>query len=64
MMSSRLTNSGASERERKKSLGIVRMADADVAVGVHHLLVAQDAVGDDEIFENDVEIAHGWMTRG
>jgi hypothetical protein len=44
-------------------LGIFGIADADVAVGVHHLLARKDAVGDDEIFEEDVEVAHGVMTR-
>jgi hypothetical protein len=35
-----------------------------VAVSVHHLLAREDAIGDDEVLNDGVEIAHGWLTRG
>jgi hypothetical protein len=45
-------------------LRIVGMAHADMAVRVHHFLSRQDAIGDDEVLNDGVEIAHGWLTRG
>jgi hypothetical protein len=45
-------------------LRIVGMANADMAICVHHLLSRQDAIGDDEVLNEGVEIAHGWLTRG
>ncbi len=57
-MSSFSISSGASEREMKKLLRIVRMADADVAVGVDHVLLGEDAVGDDEVLDEGVEVGH------
>ena len=44
------------ERARdEEALRIVGMADADVAVGVDHVLLGEDAVGDDEVLD-DVSI--------
>ena len=34
------------------------MADADMAVGVHHLLAREDAIGDNEVLEEAIEAAH------
>jgi hypothetical protein len=34
-----------------------------MAVGIHHILTREDAVGDDEILDDGVEIAHGSMAR-
>ena len=39
--------------------GVVRMAHADMAVGVDHLLPGEDPVGDDEVLHQGVESAHG-----
>jgi hypothetical protein len=35
------------------------MTDADMAIGIDHLLPGEDAVGDHEILDKAVEIAHG-----
>ena len=48
---------------QKEMLRVVRVADADMTVGIHHLLAREDAVGDDEILDDGVEIAHGSMAR-
>ena len=43
------------ERAREEEvLRLVGMADADMAIGVDHVLLGQDAVGDDEIVEESV----------
>ena len=55
-MSSFSISSGASEREMKKRLRIVGMAHADMAVGVDHVLLGEDAVGDHEVFDDGIEI--------
>jgi hypothetical protein len=34
-----------------------------MAVGVDHVLLGEDAVGDDEVRDDGVEVAHGSMTR-
>ena len=44
-------------------LRIVGMTDADVAVGVDHLFFGEDAVGDHEVLDDGVDIAHVSMTR-
>ena len=38
------------------ALRVVRMAHADVAVGVDHVLLGEDAVGDHEVLDERVEI--------
>ena len=49
-----------SERPRKEEmLRIGGIANADMAVGIDHILFRQDAVGDDEILNDGVEIGHG-----
>ena len=30
----------------------------------HFFLSREDAIGDDEVLNDGVEIAHGWLTRG
>ena len=35
-----------------------------MAVGVHHVLAREDAVGDDEILDDGVEVAHGFNGPG
>src|SRR5262249_5803126 len=42
----------------EEALGIVGMAHADVAVGIDHVLLGEDAVGDDEVLDEVVEIGH------
>ena len=51
-----LGRDGAGE---EKMLWIVGMANTDMAVCIHHLLARKDAIGDDEIANDGVEIAHG-----
>ena len=58
-MSSALDQLGRERARDEEVLGIVGMADADVAVGVDHVLLGEDAVGDDEVLDEGVEIAHG-----
>ena len=49
-----------SERAREKEmLRLVRVPDADVAVGIHHVFLGEDAVGDHEVLDDGVEAAHG-----
>src|SRR5262249_9149154 len=55
---------GCERAGEEKVLRIVGIANADMAVGVHHLLAREDAIGDDEVLNDGVEIAHGWLTRG
>src|SRR5262249_31055847 len=43
----------------EEPLRVVRMTDADMTVGVDHLLPRQDAVGDHQIADQSVEAAHG-----
>src|ERR1041385_1692212 len=46
----RTLDEGGSKRMRKeKTLGIIRVPHADVAVGVDDVLAGEDAVGDDEL---------------
>ena len=47
---------GRDRAGQEKVLGIAGMADADVAVGVHHILLGEDAVGDDEVLDDGVEL--------
>ena len=42
----------------QKMVRIFRMPDADMAVGVDHLLLREDAVGDDEVLDDRIETAH------
>ncbi len=63
-MSLALDQVGRDRAREKEMLGIVGIADADMAVGVHHVLLRQDAVGDDEILDDGIEIAHGSVTPG
>src|SRR5262249_61671273 len=47
------------ERARDKEvLRLVGMADADVAIGVDHILMRQDTVGNDEGGDDSVDVAH------
>jgi len=63
MRSSRVTSSGAASSE-EEAVGPVGMAHADMAVGVEHLLVGEDAVGDDKIAQPVVELAHAALPAG
>ena len=40
------------------------MANADVAVGVDHVLMGENAVGNHEIAQNVVELAHDGSSHG
>src|SRR5581483_7846011 len=52
------------ERARdEERLRVVGVADADVAVGVHHVLLGEDAVGDHEVFDDGVEVGHDGSFR-
>ncbi len=42
----------------QKMVRVVRMSDADMAVGVDHLLLGEDAVGDHEVLDDRIETAH------
>jgi hypothetical protein len=44
-------------------LRIVWIADADMAVGIDHVLFGKDTIGDNEVFDDGIEIAHVAMTR-
>jgi hypothetical protein len=35
------------------------MAHADVAIGIDHIFVRENAVGDDEVAQDIVDLAHG-----
>jgi hypothetical protein len=39
-------------------LGIVGIADADMALGIDHVLLGENAVGDDEVFDKRIEVGH------
>ena len=43
----------------QKPARVVRMPDADMAVGVDHRLPREDAIGDHQILDKGVEAAHG-----
>ena len=43
---------------QEEAFRIVGVPHADVAVGVDHVLIGEDAVGDDEIAQKIVELAH------
>ena len=48
------------ERARdQKMVRVVRVPDADMAVGVDHVLLRQDAVGNHQILDGGVEAGHG-----
>src|SRR5580700_95478 len=42
----------------QEAVGVVRVTDADMTVGVDDLLPGEDAIGDHEILDQGVEIAH------
>jgi hypothetical protein len=50
---------GAARARQEKALGIGRVAHADMAIGVDHALMRQNAVGDDEVVECLFELTHG-----
>ena len=43
----------------QEAVGIVRVTDADMTVGVDDLLLGEDPVGDHEVLDQGVEITHG-----
>jgi hypothetical protein len=43
-------------------LRIVGMTHADMAIGIDHVFVGEDAIGNDEVAENIVELAHGVLS--
>ena len=51
-MSSRVTSSGASERESRIAVRAIRVTHADVAEAVEHVESREDAVGSDEIVDD------------
>ena len=55
---------GRHRAREEEMFRVVGIADADMAVGVHHLLAREDAVGDDEILDDGVEVAHGFNGPG
>ena len=59
-MSSAPTSSGETDGDQK-AVRILRMPDADMAVGVDHVLLGEDAVGDHQILDQGVEVAHGHL---
>ena len=46
----------------KEMLRIIGMAHADMAIGVDHVFVGEDAIGNDEVAEDIVELAHGVLS--
>jgi ABC-type phosphonate transport system ATPase subunit len=54
---------GRHRARQKEMLRVVRIADADMTVGIDHLLAREDSVGDDEVLDDGIEIAHGSMAR-
>ena len=59
-MSSAPTSSGETDGDQK-AVRILRMPDADMAVGVDHVLFREDTVGDYQILDQGVEAAHGHL---
>src|SRR5438270_732182 len=52
------------ERARDEEvLRIIWMAYADMAIGVDHVLLGEDPVGDDEILDKSVETGHGSLIQ-
>ena len=51
MMSSAVISCGASERDIRKRFGMAGMAHGDVAGGIEHALVGQDAARRREVFQ-------------
>src|SRR5215472_1743705 len=49
---------GSKRAGNQKPVGIVRVADADMAVGVDHLLAGEDPIGDHEILDQSIKTAH------
>jgi hypothetical protein len=49
---------GAERPRQQIMVGLVRMADADVAVGVDHLLLRQNPVGDHQIADRTFQFIH------
>jgi hypothetical protein len=45
----------------QKAARILRMPDADMAIGVDHVLLGENAVGDHEILDQGVEAAHAHL---
>ena len=47
------------------ALGMVGMAHTDVAIGIYHAFVGEDAVGDHELADVEVQVAHSvFIQRG
>ena len=49
---------GSARPGQDVAVGAFRMADADVAEGVHHFLAGEDAVGCDQVLKLPVEVGH------
>src|SRR5262245_36955456 len=52
---------GGERARHKETLRIVGMANADVAVGINHVFLCKDTVGDDEVTKKIVELAHSYL---
>jgi hypothetical protein len=47
----------------EETLRIVGMAHADMAVGIDHVFVGENAIGDDEVAQEIVKLAHDGSFR-
>ena len=61
-----LDHLGRHRGREQEAARIVRMAHAHMAIGVHHILAGQDAVGDDEVAHQGRDVAHEgpWVAMG
>ncbi len=52
------------ERTREEEMiGLVGMADADMAIGIHHVFARENAIGDHEVVHDRVDFIHGsWIS--
>ena len=57
-MSSRVNQLWSQRACQKETVRLFRMTHADVPVGVDDVLVGEDAVSDDEIVQQSVQISH------
>src|SRR5215472_16268219 len=49
---------GSKRAGNQKAVGIVRVADADMAVGIDHLLAGEDPIGDHKILDQSIKTVH------
>src|SRR5215467_11629619 len=49
---------GSERAGNQKAVGIVRVADADMAVGIDHLLAGEDPIGDHKILDQSIKTVH------